>query len=61
DLTRLGWALHGSVTAITVPIGELTTSDAGSVVVWNHDAASALFNALAADAPVPTSALDVQP
>jgi LCP family protein required for cell wall assembly len=59
DLTRLGWALHGPVTAITVPIGEFTDSDAGSVVVWNHDAARALFDALASDAPVP-AALDGQ-
>ena len=29
DLARLGWALHGSATAMTVPIGEFTDSDAG--------------------------------
>ena len=61
DLARLGWALHGSTTAMTVPIGEFTNSDAGSVVVWNHDAARKLFDALASDAPVPASALDGQP
>jgi LCP family protein required for cell wall assembly len=55
DLARLGWALNGSITAITVPIGEFTDSDAGSVVVWNHDAARELFDALASDAPVPAS------
>ncbi len=60
DLARLGWALHGSTTAMTVPIGEFTSSDAGSVVVWNHDAASKLFDALASDAPVPAAALDGQ-
>ncbi len=60
DLARLGWALHGSTTAITVPIGEFTSSDAGSVVVWNHDAATKLFDALASDAPVPAAALDGQ-
>jgi hypothetical protein len=59
DLARLGWAMHGPVTAITVPIGEFTESDAGSVVVWNHDAARKLFDALASDAPVPI-ALDGQ-
>jgi LCP family protein required for cell wall assembly len=59
DLARLGWAMHGPVTAITVPIGEFTESDAGSVVVWNHEAARKLFDALASDAPVPT-ALDGQ-
>jgi LCP family protein required for cell wall assembly len=60
DLARLGWALHGSTTTMTVPIGELTDSDAGSVVVWNHDTARELFDALASDAPVPAAALDGQ-
>ncbi len=60
DLARLGWALHGFTTALTVPIGELTSSDAGSVVVWNHKAAGKLFEALASDAPVPAAALDGQ-
>jgi LCP family protein required for cell wall assembly len=59
DLAQLGWALHGSATAMTVPIGELTSGDAGSVVVWNHEAAGRLFDALASDAPVP-AALDGQ-
>lgn len=54
DLARLGWSLHGSTSALTVPIGEFTGSDAGSVVVWDHDAAAHLFDALAADAPVPS-------
>lgn len=43
---------------MTVPIGEFTTGDAGAVVVWDHDAAGRLFEALAADAPVPATALD---
>jgi LCP family protein required for cell wall assembly len=60
DLARLGWALHGSPTAMTVPIGELTTGDAGSVVVWDHQAAGKLFEALASDAPVPAAALNGQ-
>ena len=60
DLAQLGWAMHGSTTTITVPIGELTNSDAGSVVVWNHDVARELFDALASDAPVPVAALDGQ-
>ena len=57
DLARLGWAMRGPTIAITVPIGELTDSDAGSVVVWNHDAARALFDALDSDSPVPATAL----
>jgi LCP family protein required for cell wall assembly len=55
DLARLGWSLHGSTTAMTVPIGEFTDGDAGAVVVWNHDEARRLFDALASDAPAPTT------
>ncbi|MCV7422586.1 LCP family protein [Mycobacterium yunnanensis] len=58
DLARLAWALHGDVTTTTVPIGEFTTSDAGSVVVWNAEAANRLFHAMATDAAVPQDVLD---
>jgi LCP family protein required for cell wall assembly len=61
DLARLGWALHGSKTAMTVPIREFTTSDVGSVVVWDHDEAAKLFAALESDGPVPHGASDGQP
>lgn len=61
DLARLGWALHGPATPMTVPIGEFTDSGVGAVVVWNHDAARDLFDALTADAPVPPGALPNQP
>nr|WP_200902798.1 LCP family protein [Mycobacterium sp. EPa45] len=61
DLARLGWALHGSTTAITVPIGEFTGSDSGSVVVWDSDAADQLFQALRTDSAIPQSVLDAQP
>jgi LCP family protein required for cell wall assembly len=57
DLTRLGWALRGSITTLTVPIGEFTRNDSGSVVVWDHDKAAELFDALAADAPIPPAVL----
>ncbi len=60
-LARLGWALRGSPTTLTVPISEFTGSAAGSVVVWDHDAASRLFEALTSDAPVPPTVLDEQP
>ena len=60
DLARLGWELHGSTTTLTVPIGEFTSGDAGSVVVWNHEEAARLFEALATDAPIPADAADVQ-
>lgn len=52
DLARLGLALHGSTTTMTVPIGEFTSGGAGSVVVWNHNEAARLFESLASDAPV---------
>lgn len=58
DLARLAWALNASPTTTTVPISAFATNDAGSVVVWNQDAARQLFDALAADAPVPSTALD---
>jgi LCP family protein required for cell wall assembly len=59
NLARLGWALHGSITTTTVPIGEFTGSDSGSVVVWDSEAVGRLFGALAADDPVPQDVLDV--
>ena len=58
DLARLGWALHGSVTTMTVPIGEFTSGDAGSVVVWDDDAATRLFRALSSDEAIPQDVLD---
>jgi LCP family protein required for cell wall assembly len=58
DMARLGWALHGSTTALTVPIGEFTGTDVGSVVVWDHQRAARLFDALAADQPAPPDALN---
>ncbi len=58
DLARLAWALHGDITTTTVPIGEYTGGDSGSVVIWNSDAAGQLFAALASDSPVPQDVLD---
>lgn len=60
DLARLGWALHGTAAAMTVPIGEFTSGGAGSVVVWNHEEAARLFQALASDAPVPSTSGEQQ-
>ncbi|WP_370497708.1 LCP family protein [Mycobacterium sp. pR1184] len=60
DLARLGWALHGSTTTLTVPIGDFTSNSSGSVVVWNHEVAGKLFEALAADSAVPDAALEGQ-
>jgi LCP family protein required for cell wall assembly len=61
NLARLGWALHGSVTTLTVPIGDFSDSGSGAVVLWDHHKASQLFDALAADNPVPSDVLDEQP
>lgn len=55
NLAQLGWALHGPTTTLTVPIGAFAGSDAGSVVVWDDEAAGKMFTALGSDAPVPTS------
>ena len=61
DLVRLGWALRGDITTTTVPIGEFTEGDSGSIVVWNREVAEQLFAALKADAPVPQDVIDAQP
>jgi LCP family protein required for cell wall assembly len=67
DLARLAWALRnggtgpGGGTTLTVPIGEFTGTDAGSVVVWDTDAAGALFDALRTDSAVPQQVFDAQP
>ena len=58
DLARLAWALRGDITTTTVPIGDFTGSDSGSVVVWNEDVADQLFAALKSDTPVPQDVLD---
>jgi LCP family protein required for cell wall assembly len=58
DLARLAWALRGDVTTTTVPIGEFTGSDSGSVVVWNSEIANQLFAALNSDTPVPPDVLE---
>ncbi|WP_420873671.1 LCP family protein [Mycolicibacterium brumae] len=60
DLARLGWSLRDAVT-VTVPIGQLTWSSSGDVVIWDDEAAAALFAALGADQPIPQSVLDAQP
>ena len=61
DLALLGWALHGGLTTLTVPIGEFTGNEAGSVVIWDSGAAEVLFEALRTDGPVPQQVLDAQP
>lgn len=55
DLAALGWALHGTTTTLTVPIGEFVWTDVGDAVVWNHAEATRLFEALRRDTPPPSS------
>lgn len=61
DLGRLGWALHGTATTVTVPIGEFTGNESGAVVVWDYQASAALFDALRTDSPIPQQVIDSQP
>ena len=58
DLARLGWALRGDVTALTVPIGDFADNGSGSIVEWDSDAAGRLFTALNSDSPIPQDVLD---
>jgi LCP family protein required for cell wall assembly len=43
SLGRLAWALHGSYTTLTVPIGEFTGNESGSVLIWDSATAASLF------------------
>ena len=61
NLAQLGWALHGSLATVTVPIGEFTGNESGSVVIWDSEAAGALFDALRTDSSIPQQVLDAQP
>lgn len=61
DLARLAIALLGSETRLTVPVGEITDNEAGSVVVWNSDTAQALFEALRTGGAIPQNVFDAQP
>ena len=61
NLARLGWALRGSPDTVTVPIGEFTGNDSGSVLIWDTEAATALFDALRSDSAIPQQVLDAQP
>lgn len=54
DLAALGWGLGGHTATLTVPIGEFADTDVGEAVIWDHEAAAALFDALRRDQPPPT-------
>lgn len=60
SLAWLAWALSRAGTTITVPVGEYV-NDAGDVLVWDSEAAGALFEALRTDSPIPQEVLDRQP
>jgi hypothetical protein len=38
-----------------------TGNDSGSVLIWDTGAATALFDALRTDSPIPQQVLDAQP
>ncbi len=61
NLARLAWALHGQTATVTVPVGEFTANESGSVLIWDSAAAGALFDALRTDAPIPQQVIDAQP
>ncbi|MCB1291336.1 MAG: LCP family protein [Mycobacterium sp.] len=61
NLVRLAWALRSTAGTLTVPIGEFTGNESGSVVIWDTAAAGALFDALRTDSPIPQQVLDAQP
>ncbi len=61
NLAALAWALRRSITTLTVPIGEFTVNAVGDVVVWDSNAADALFDALRTDSAIPQQVLDGQP
>jgi len=61
DLARLTLGLWASDIRLTVPVGEITTNEAGSVVLWNSDSAGVLFDALRTDAAIPQQVYDTQP
>lgn len=61
DLARLGWALRGGLTTLTVPIGEFTGNESGAVVIWDSQSAASLFEALRTDGAIPQTVLDGQP
>jgi LCP family protein required for cell wall assembly len=58
DLAQLGWALHGDTIATTVPIsGFEDVGGSGNVLLWDKSRASAFFEALAQDKPIPNDLL----
>lgn len=61
DLAALAVALWASDTRLTVPVGEITDNESGSVVMWDSNNAAALFDALRTDSAIPQQVFDAQP
>ena len=61
SLAALAWALHGTTGTLTVPIGESAVTEVGDVLLWDSNAAGALFEALRTDSAIPQQVLDLQP
>jgi LCP family protein required for cell wall assembly len=61
SLAALAWALHGTTGTLTVPIGESAVTEVGDVLLWDSNAAGALFEALRTDSAIPQLVLDLQP
>jgi LCP family protein required for cell wall assembly len=49
----IGGASDGSTLSTTVPMGGSESTDVGSVILWDEDKASRMFEALRTDQPVP--------
>lgn len=54
----IGGASDGSTLSTTVPIGGSDRTDVGSVVLWDKDRASRMFEALRTDQPVPEDTIE---
>ncbi len=62
NLASLAWALRGDPVTATVPVsGAEDVDGSGNVLVWDHDRASALFEAMAADSEIPASLITTGP
>ncbi len=53
NLASLGWALKSGPVTTTVPIGGFEDTSSGNVLRWDHERASAFFDALAHDRQLP--------
>ncbi|MFD4184078.1 LCP family protein, partial [Rhodococcus sp. NPDC058514] len=57
NLAGLAWAMRGDPITTTVPVGGFEVVDVGDVLLWDSERASAFFEALAEDRPVPAELL----